>query len=625
MTPAEYLAAKHFKVRPAPGEWQTPCPFCDDKNKSGHLYVNRDHGAFFCHRCGENGSFHQLQERLGDRPELVDKSVADKWRVWASVVEICQENLVTGPESGDVLSYLKKERGLSPKTIGKYRLGWVGKDLTDRLLGEGFTVPDIRNAGLMTDDNYPVMWDRILIPYFERNQVVTLRGKQIGGNVIQAKDTSVRLFTPDNLRGHKEVFVCEGEFDAMLLDQLGFPAVAIPGALSFQEHWVTWFDEARRVFVCLDADDAGRKGTARIQAMVGNRVRVVEFPVPDAFETTDVTEFFLRDRWSRDDFVGLVDEVRGQRLFFLADAIRERDEIRKLEGLTIGWPVLDAAIEPGFLPGQVVTVLAKTGAGKTALLSQIAHNLSSWQPFDASREHGPSIPTMILSLEQTKGEMAERLLRIGRFHNPWVSDEEMTHWYSSMMLCDENRIPGADVPVLFDEFVEEVGKAPRVIIVDYLGYWSRAFRAKTKYEQVSEAIMELKRIAKDLGVVIVAPHQVNRMGKRGQRLELDFSRDSGVVEETSDFVFGLFRPHDGEPDTEVEAGWEQRAEVRLEILKSRHGSTGRQVRLLWAPYSLALIEQGVDLERRIKQEYVMQERFYRYDDVLKVHQGKRWV
>ena len=68
MTPEAYLRRKGFKLRKAPGEHQTQCPFCGDKNKAGHLYVNREHGAFMCHRCGESGSFYALQEKLGDKP-----------------------------------------------------------------------------------------------------------------------------------------------------------------------------------------------------------------------------------------------------------------------------------------------------------------------------------------------------------------------------------------------------------------------------------------------------------------------------------------------------------------------------------------------------------------------------
>jgi hypothetical protein len=619
VTPESYLRTKGWKVRKAPGEWQTQCPFCKDTNKYGHLYVNREHGAFFCQRCGEKGSFFGLQVKLGDTPERATQEAAEKQAVWRSAVDFFKAALQEQPEA---LRYLKKERGLKSETIGKYHLGWAPRDAIDLLMKEGYQASDLRRAGFFTEENRPVFWDRIMVPYFQQSRVVAMRGKSVGGNMLQAKDSSIQLFGVDNIRGHKEVFICEGEFDAMYLDQLGYPACAIPGALNYQEHWNWWFEEARRVFVVLDADEAGRKGAMRIQSMLGRKARVIEFPVPTGEKSTDVTEFFLRDGFETGDFDALVDKARGQRLYSVGEALLERDDLRSQQGLLTGWKELDMAIHPGLLPGQLVTILAKTGAGKTALITQLAHNLSSWQTH-GGQFTGPSIPTLILSLEQTKAEIGERLQRIGRLYNPWASRKEFIKWYSKVQLCDENKIPAVDVPLLVEEFIEEVGVAPRLMVVDYLGYWSRAFKGKSKYEQVSEAVMELKRIAKEHDLAIIAPHQVSRMGKRGQRLELDFARDSGVVEETSDFVFSLYRPSESRDIDHPETTWKDMSEVKLEILKSRHGAVGRILTFMWAPYSLSLAERDGDLvvARRVEKEWELLNINMLYENVLKVHKG----
>lgn len=621
MQPEGYLRSKGFKLRKAPGEWQTQCPFCGDTNRYGHLYVNREHGAYFCHRCGESGSFASFQVKLGDEPERVSRDAADKHAVWSAAMEICQDALVDAP---DVLSYLRDERGLKPTTIGKYRLGWAPRDLVDQMLEKDFTIADLRVAGMINDEGNPLFWDRIMIPYMQRNRIVTLRGKQIGSNVIQAKDTSVHLFGVDNIRGHGEVFICEGEFDAMYLEQMGYASVALPGAMMYQEHWNWWFSEARRVFVVLDADDAGRKGAHRIEQILGRKARIVELPNPAGSKSTDITEYFRRDHYSKGDFEALVDSARGQRLFSLGEALKERDELQQQEGLSLGWPTFDRSIHPGLLPGQLVTVLAKTGAGKTALLTQLAHNLSSWQTY-GGQFTGPSIPTLVLSLEQTKAEVGERLQRIGNLFNPWADSGEMIQWYSKLQMCDENKVPAADVPLLIEEFIDGVGMAPKLMIVDYLGYWSRAFKGKSKYEQVSEAVMELKRIAKEHQVAIIAPHQVSRLGRRGERLELDFARDSGVVEETSDFVLSLYRP--GEVDKDEERTWRDKAEVKLEILKSRHGSVGRTFTFYWSPYSLATVERDSDqiVVKRVEKEWAALEQQWLYTDVREMHLGRKFI
>ncbi len=624
LTPEGYLLQKNFKLKGAPGQWQTACPFCSDKARSGgHLYVNREHGAWMCQRCGESGSFYSLQKRLGDEPEPYYKDLASKWDIWAKATALFQDAIIEKPE---ILKYLR-DRGLTARTIGKYKLGWAKKDFIDSMVAGGTSIRDLKNAGLMVEkDNktYPLFWDRIMIPYLQRDKIVTVRGKQINGNTIQAKDTSIALFGADNLLGHKEVYICEGEMDAMYLDQLGYPACAIPGAQSFQEHWKPWFDGARRVFVCLDADEAGIQGAHKIKAHLGEKARIVDLPVPRDEDTTDIGEYFMRDDHTKKDFDRMISEARGQRVFTYAQAIEDAS-LQAKDGIQLGMRELDYAIT-GLLPGQVVTVLAKTGAGKTAFISQVAHNLSMWQPMDKSTE-GPGVPTLTLSLEQTKAEFATRLNRIGHLFNSGADEEEVGKWYGNFRINDENAVPPSDVRILVDEFIEEVGVPPKMLIVDYLGYWSRSFKGNSKYEQVTEAIMELKRIAKEYGVTVIAPHQVSRTGDRGRRLELDHARDSGAVEETSDFVLGLYRPHEARDDEdETKATWRQRADTRLDILKSRHGNVGKEVRMWWAPYSLALVPTStMSLEAKVEKEWKAYDQMKTYDEVRDILSGKSWI
>jgi hypothetical protein len=206
-------------------------------------------------------------------------------------------------------------------------------------------------------------------------------------------------------------------------------------------------------------------------------------------------------------------------------------------------------------------------------------------------------------------------------HYPSLDRNAFAGWYSASRVNDENKIPPGEVPVLIEEFIDEVGVPPKVLMVDYLGYWSRAFPKKSKYEQVSEAIMELKRIAKEHEITVIAPHQVSRAGRIGERLELDFARDSGVVEETSDFVISLFKPGTkfDEDEESDQRDWRKRADTRLEVLKSRHGGVGTTVMMWWAPYSLALDERGSWLEKSVEDEWYSESMGLLYEEVLTAH------
>ena len=625
MTPEEYLRKKGYEPKKAPGEWLIRCPVCGDSRnlRHAHLYVNRDHGAWKCHRCGEHGSFADLQKLHGDEPEKASQSTHGRWQVYTAALSICQDTLLEYPH---VLKYLTQRRALTPETIGKYRLGYMDSTFRTKMSKQGFSLADLREAGLVSENgNNPMFLNMIIIPYYNRESLVTLRGKKIDGGTLHARGVSLPMFGSDNVRTRDDdVFICEGEVDTMYLDQLGFNVAGIPGADTFKETWATWFDKARRVFIVLDADKPGRDGAEKIKQLLGTKARIIELPVPEEEDSTDLQEYFLRDGHSIEDFRELVDALRGRRLFTVGEALKERDELATLEGLKLGWTDLDHWLHPGLLPGQVMVVLAKTGVGKTAWLTQVIHNLSEYYVFDNGHvPTGPGVPILVLSLEQTKAEIVNRMERIAYFWDPWIDGSHFQMAHRNVRVNDENKIPPSDIRVLYNEFIEEVETPPRVIVLDYLGYWARTFTGGSRYEQVSDAIMELKAVAKEYGVSIIVPHQVSRGGKKGERLELDFARDSGFVEETADFAMSLWAPHsrdDGDPEKEISDL--DRADVRLEILKSRHGGKGKETRMLWAPASLALAPAGDHRMRRLTlKEYEWIDEGLLYDGILRRHRG----
>jgi hypothetical protein len=625
LTPDAYLHSKGYSPKRAPGEWLIRCFACGDSSnqRHAHLYVNQEHGAWKCHRCGASGSFAELQKAHGDEPEKSDKATAARWLVLRHALQICQDTLLDYPLA---LNYLRGERRLTADTIGKYELGYMDQTFVGQMRSRGYTLADLRESGLVGENsNRPLFMGRIIIPYINRDTVVALRGKEIGGNTLQTKGVTLGLFGTDNIRAHEgDMYICEGEFDTMFLDQQGYQCVGLPGADTFQDAWASWFDKARRIFVVLDADEAGQRGAEKIKAVLGAKARIVELPVPEGETSTDIQEYFLRDGYSSEDFSNLIDAYRGARLYTIADALDDRAELKNAEGLHLGWKDLDHWIHPGILPGQVMVLLAKTGVGKTAWVTQVLHNLSEYWVFQDGGHQavGPAIPTLVLSLEQTKAELVERMWRISRFWDPWMDDDQFLFAYRNVRLNDENRIPPGDLRFLVDEFVEEVETMPKLLILDYLGYWARSFKGSSRYEQVSDAIMELKALAKEFGVAIVVPHQVSRVGKRGQRLELDFARDSGVVEETADFAFSLWSPHTQEERDDAETGILQRADVRIEILKSRHGGVGRETKMLWAPASLALPPAAEPaLKKMVLHEYEWVDQGKLYEQVHKLHRS----
>jgi len=139
--------------------------------------------------------------------------------------------------------YLAK-RGLSAATADMYRLGVVAQ--THAALG---------------DEDYV---GRLTIPYITASgDVVALRYRTMTGQepkYLSAAGTQTHLFSVTSLLADSDtVVVTEGEIDAMTLNQIGIPAVGVPGARAFKPHFPLLFEDFDRVLIACDGDQAGRE------------------------------------------------------------------------------------------------------------------------------------------------------------------------------------------------------------------------------------------------------------------------------------------------------------------------------------------------------------------------------
>ncbi|WJN62662.1 DNA primase [Streptomyces phage phiScoe10] len=115
----------------------------------------------------------------------------------------------------------------------------------------------------------------LAIPYLDRNgKTLSMRFRCIQnhehrdfghGKYMGMKDEPPRMFNVGAIhRAGSEIAVTEGEFDAMVLNMIGIPAVAVPGAQGWRPHYRRMLAGFNRVWVFGDPDDAGAELTAKI-------------------------------------------------------------------------------------------------------------------------------------------------------------------------------------------------------------------------------------------------------------------------------------------------------------------------------------------------------------------------
>lgn len=107
------------------------------------------------------------------------------------------------------------------------------------------------------------------------------------------------------LKKPSEIVICEGEFDRLVLEANGFPAVtSTAGAAGFRPEWAAEFGDIPNVYVCFDRDNAGRAGAAMVAGLIPC-AELVELP-EEVGTGGDVTDFFARLGRTAEEFSELL-------------------------------------------------------------------------------------------------------------------------------------------------------------------------------------------------------------------------------------------------------------------------------------------------------------------------------
>ena len=244
-------------------------------------------------------------------------------------------------------------------------------------------------------------------------------------------------------------------------------------------------------------------------------------------------------------------------------------------GLSTGFVGLDK-ITTGLHEGNLIILAARPAMGKTALALNIAKHV-------ATMERKPAV---IFSLEMGAEELIERM----------VASEGMIpgyHLKTGNLSTDEwKRLVHAqgnlyDVPIFVDDTagirISDIRSKARklsqemgglgIIIIDYLQLITGSKR-ENRQQIVSEISRELKILAKDLRVPVIALSQLSRSVEQRQdkRPMLSDLRESGSIEQDADIVAFLYR--DAYYQKEQAGSQEANNVTELILEKNRHGSLG---------------------------------------------------
>ena len=289
-----------------------------------------------------------------------------------------------------------------------------------------------------------------------------------------------------------------------------------------------------------------------------------EGEVDDAVDQAQAEVFAVTERRESDDYVQLSQ--------LMPEAY---DEIEKIaagvtgQGVKTGFKDLDA-LTNGFHPGNMIVLAARPAVGKSTLGLDIARYASIHK-----RE-----TSVIFSLEMSRSEITMRMLSaearvpLNNIRSGRLSEEE---WARMARRMGEI----SDAPMFIDDspnlsLMEIRAKSRRLkqrhdlklIVIDYLQLMTSGKRVENRQQEVSEFSRQLKLLAKELNVPVVAISQLNRSPEQrsDKKPMLSDLRESGSIEQDADVVILLHR--EDLYDSQNRSG-----EADLIVAKHRNGPT----------------------------------------------------
>ena len=264
-------------------------------------------------------------------------------------------------------------------------------------------------------------------------------------------------------------------------------------------------------------------------------------------------------------YIGTVAQRRLEQIEQMAD----RPEM--ITGVPTGFVDFDH-LTSGLQRQDLIIIASRPSMGKTAL----ALNMAQYAARNGS-------VVGIFSLEMSAEQLASRLLcseaRVDahRLRTGFLNREEWARLGDALRRLCETKVyiddtPGAGV-------LEMRAKARRLkaehgldlLVVDYLQLMSGRGRPESRQQEVSQISRDLKTLAKELDIPVLALSQLSRAPetRSEHKPQLSDLRESGAIEQDADVVCFIFRE---EVYNETD---ENRGRAELLIAKQRNGPTGK--------------------------------------------------
>ena len=434
-------------------------------------------------------------------------------------------------------------RNLTQETCRKWGY-WVG-----RLNGE-----DVQIANYKTRDGKPVAQK---IRYAKKN--FSVRGELIGlyGQHLWKE-------------GGRRVVVVEGEIDALSASQAmdnRWPVVSVPnGASAAKKHVaqaIDWLERFEKVVFCFDMDDVGRKGAAECAALLTpGKAHIAELPLKDPSDmltggkSKELVSCLYEAREYRPDGI-----VNGKDLWEL---VSNTDEHK-----AVPYPYYSLnELTHGMRLGELVTVCAGSGIGKSLFCREVAHHLL-----------GLGETVGYIALEESVRRTALGIMGI-HLNKPLHLEDEQLDTEALRPAFEEtvgngkfytyDHFGSMDSDNLLTKIKYLIkGFNCKWIFLDHLSIVVSGIAGDDERRLIDNTMTKLRSLVEETGCGMVLVSHLKRVDtghEEGGRVSLHHLRGSQAIAQLSDMVIGLERNQQSDRLSN---------ETKVRVLKNRFsGETG---------------------------------------------------
>lgn len=543
----------------------------------------------------------------------------EQYRVW---------NQAINEEDNEGLLYLQA-RGLSLETINRFNIGYVS---------------DWKHPKTEHFDQVPKT-PRVIIPtgpgnYLARDVRPVEEIPEEQRKYTKSKVGKVKLYNIDALKeAHGNVFIVEGEIDALSIIEAGGQAVGLGSASNKRAFldYVKQCDPHVTFTILPDNDETGRKTARELREGLSELNKKAY--ILDLFEDCkDANEMLVKDRY---ELARRVQEVNVDPAFYeqytknktsalLQGLVNRMASGVKATAVSTGFQALNDLLDGG-LYEDLYILMAGTGHGKTAFVLQMADTIAKagnrvlFYNLELSNDElmarSISRETLLIANADYKdislSLSARDVTDVSRFKTFTTAQKEVFQeavkryreycdnivFHEALGYYDTEKIDAE-----MEYYVKRDGKAP-VVIVDYLQMLSLGIALNsdrknlTERQAIDKAIYDLKSVSRKYKTAVFVLSSMNRNAQEEESSKLitmSAGKESGNIEYTAGTLLSLDyaeRPNFGRETSESEEAVKVPRKMRIFVHKNRYGVPKQDVFLDYYSRSNLFIPAGIIKDR----------------------------